>query len=142
MHHELAHLRLGHTVVTTDSVAEEREADRSATEWILDQVPEEAMLLKRGLGIAIAVVALAVLKLESPAVSRAGLPRTHPAVAERLFSALDHPVFDGDHQVFDFAVHALKLHFDHVGISDDGKEHETARDCFEDYCLTLHRHGV
>lgn len=138
LHHELAHLRLQHPLVTTNSVAEEREADQAATGWILDSYPGEPRTLKRGLGIAVAVVALAVLQLESPALSNTGVPQTHPGVADRLFHALDHPAFGEDHQVFDFVVHSLKLHFDHVGIEADG-EYDNARDCFHDYCMTLHR---
>lgn len=138
LHHELAHLRLQHPLVTTNSVAEEREADQAATGWILDSYPGEPRTLKRGLGIAVAVVALAVLQLESPVLSNAGVPQTHPGVADRLFNALDHPALGEDHQVFDFVVHSLKLHFDHVGIEAEG-EYDTARDCFQDYCMTLHR---
>lgn len=138
LHHELAHLRLQHPLVTTDSVAEEREADQAATAWILDSLPEEPHRLKRGLGIAVAVVALAVLKLERPTMSSGGLPQTHPGVAERLFDALDHSAFGEDHQVFDFVVHSLKLHFDHVGV-EAGGEFDTARDCFHEYCMILHR---
>lgn len=138
LHHELAHLRLQHPLVTTNSVAEEREADQGATGWILDSNPGEPRTLKRGLGVAVAVVALAVLQLENPTLSNAGVPQTHPGVADRLFHALDHPAFGEDHQVFDFVVHSLKLHFDHVGIKAEG-EYDTARDCFHDYCMTLHR---
>src|SRR5581483_7091243 len=128
----------GHGPVTVRSVAEELEADRAATEWLLDGVSQEATIIDRGLAVAIGVIALAALDSEydrHPAMGR----RTHPTGAERVHAALGHPAFGADHVVFKFAGFALKAYLDNREIPVPCNEYDTARDMLNDYCLALHR---
>lgn len=137
LHHELGHVVAGDPLVTVSSRTEERTADRAATDWVLEGVTDEMMILKRGLGIAIAVVALAALELEAPPPPRSGAP-THPSAAERIHAALDHVAFGPDHQAFEFAAIALKVHLHRVGAELPAGEYDSAREMLDDLCGALY----
>ena len=59
IHHELAHIRLGHgAMYVVGSVSEERDADVEATRFILSRSQVESESRKRTVGIASAILAL------------------------------------------------------------------------------------
>jgi hypothetical protein len=84
LHHERGHIVLGHPFVDTSfSEQEEREADKFATEWLFGGVEEtDPRLKKRGLGLAIAVLCLQSLEVDTVAC----LKSTHPAAHDRIFA--------------------------------------------------------
>ena len=64
IHHELAHIRLGHDdVVDPDIVAQEREADCTAIDWLLSDHTKEAELLASVYGITVGLGWLACLRV-------------------------------------------------------------------------------
>jgi hypothetical protein len=65
IHHEIAHVRLGHSTLSTTSLsmAEEKEADIAATRWLLDGLErDDPKLLKRAFGVATAILTLQSLE--------------------------------------------------------------------------------
>lgn len=100
VHHEIAHVRLGHTPVhTTRSQAEELEADLEATKWILERSSVEAESQKRTLGIATAILALMGIEKGR----EFNVNHSHPAAFERLYRCLDSVSIDENDKVFAFA---------------------------------------
>ena len=83
LHHERGHIVLKHPLInTTLSEQEEREADKFATEWLLDGLEEnDPKLKKRALGLAVAVLCLQSLEVGSVTCLR----NTHPAAHDRIF---------------------------------------------------------
>lgn len=86
LHHERAHVELEHRADALDSVRQEMQADRSATEWILAGSLSEVERQQRGFAIAVAFLAMAML--DNP---RESIPpvTTHPPDMERLLDNLD-----------------------------------------------------
>jgi hypothetical protein len=97
VHHEIAHIRLNHqALVTTCSIAEERDADIEATKWILDKstVPQESR--KRTFGIAAAILALQGFHSPDQFVAL----KTHPSAFERIDYCLSEAGISEDDEVF------------------------------------------
>lgn len=82
-HHEIAHVVLQHPLINTVfSEQEEREADEHATKWLLDGLPQsDPKLKKRALGLAVAVLCLQSLEVDTVPCLR----NTHPAAHDRIF---------------------------------------------------------
>jgi hypothetical protein len=83
LHHEIAHVVLRHPLINTAfSEHEEQDADRFATEWLLDGLPQDdPRLKKRALGLAVAVLCLQSLEVDTTSCLR----NTHPAAHDRIF---------------------------------------------------------
>jgi len=81
IHHEFGHVVLKHPLgINTFSIQQEREADRYATDWLLEGLDQhDPRLKKRALGLAIAVLCLQSLEVES-----ACLRNTHPGAHQRI----------------------------------------------------------
>lgn len=81
IHHEIGHVVLKHPLgFTTFSISQEREADRFATDWLLDGLERnDPRLKKRALGLTIAVLCLQSLEAQSDCLSN-----THPGAHERI----------------------------------------------------------
>ena len=95
MHHELAHARLHHRGSGLDPLVKESEADRAATDWLLQSatgVPAK----KRSLGIAVATISLLRLENRTGRVTNATGRFDHPPAIERLHSALSDSRVDDD----------------------------------------------
>ncbi len=137
LHHELAHIRLGHRDIPLDSLKEETEADKLATETLVQGITDKDHLFKRGLGITNALLALCCLDMETRDVQWSNIPRSHPNVAERLFRALGHQALANQSDVYTFAVYILKLHFDHLGIEIHPRDYADVKCCLSDYCYEL-----
>jgi hypothetical protein len=97
------------------------------------------VVLKRSLGIALAVSTVAALELRNG--HRHDL-RKYPPSGERVLSAWSHPVLGTDHQSYDVAAFTLKIHLDSVDITvDDFDDYEaqTAYDLLYEYCSAINR---
>ncbi len=83
LHHEIAHIVLHHPLINTVfSEQEEREADRYATDWLLDGLPQsDPKLKKRALGLSVAMLCLQSLEVDTASCLR----NTHPAAHDRIF---------------------------------------------------------
>jgi Peptidase U49 len=119
IHHEIAHVALRHepkeaVLSLSLSLEQERDADRTATRWILDGLERnDPKLLKRALGVATGILTLQSLEV----VGLANNKRTHPPAHERLHSCLSNYEVGSDEKVQAFCVAALQVLFDHVGIA-------------------------
>lgn len=85
LHHEIAHVVLQHPLINTSfSVQEEQEADKFATEWLLGGLQKsDPKLKKRALGLAVAVLCLQSLEVDTDSCLR----NTHPAAHDRIFKS-------------------------------------------------------
>lgn len=135
LHHELAHIAIGHLVKPEQEVSDELAADDSATEWLMSGVSDATAKLKRSLGIAIALVAVAGFSFDRN--SRVPGKRTHPPTGERIMRALSHATFDDHHQAQEFACVALKIHLDRNSLKPSLGPFVDASECLFAYCRTL-----
>lgn len=129
MHHELAHVRLGHNAaITSRSLEEEKEADVEATRWILSQCPDSAQAQKRIYGVVAAILALK--GISSPYGN--SVLKTHPPTFERLDYCLSESGVGPDNEAYAFAacVMQIQLASRGVAIAHDGK---TFRDIYSEY---------
>ena len=136
-HHELAHISLGHRGFSVLSIVEEIDADKLATKTVLDGVTNRLIIEKRGLGIAIALLAIGCLELETRVVRNSGFPSSHPKTAKRLYDALNHDAIANAPTVLDFTLYMLKMHFDHLGIDLIETEYPDRISCLSAYCVAL-----
>lgn len=132
LHHELAHVRLGHLDKPDSEINDEVEADAAATEWLIGGVLDPTVRLIRSLGIAIALVAIAGFGLHRN--QRSVGKRTYPPAGERILRAFSHSAFDSDHRAQEFACVALKIHLDRFQIPTSTGPFENASDCLFAYC--------
>jgi hypothetical protein len=134
-HHELAHIALGHLAKAEQEVSDELAADDAATAWLMSGVTEPAAKLKRSLGIAIALVAVAGFSFHRN--SRVPGKRTHPPAGERIMRALSHSSFEDDHQAQELACVALKIHLDRNRLRPTLGPFKSVSECLFAYCRTM-----
>ena len=116
LHHELAHLRLGHVPKEgVDSIVQEKDADREAANWLLDGLDDEwtPMFVKRALGVAIGLSWLASLNVYVGSAAS----ETHPPAYDRLYQVLEQHVEDGGHPVWAMVSLILSLHLQNQQLS-------------------------
>jgi hypothetical protein len=135
LHHEIAHIYHQHPNQTTDaeSRAQEKEADSSATKWILENITDSKILQKRGLGIAIAVLAITSQDILSGSFNAT----THPKSFERLFDVIDPYFIDENHLVYSFITIILRFHMTIRGLEIDINSGDSWKDDFTNCLLTL-----
>ena len=137
LHHEIAHIYNDHPNAPCsdcESREQEKEADRSATNWILGEEICTKKITKRGLGIAIAVLTITTQDLLSGEFKET----THPKSFERLFDALDEN-FDNDHVVYAFSVIILQVHMALAGQQIDLTEDIPWKELFTNCLIQLSR---
>lgn len=135
IHHEIAHVRLGHTPVhTSRSQDEELEADREATNWVLDQSSAKAESQKRTLGIATAI--LSMMGIEKDREFR--VENSHPESFKRIFECLERAGLDDNDVVFAFCTVILQIQLWYAGrsVAHEGTSH---RDAFCFYLIDYAR---
>jgi Peptidase U49 len=116
---------------------EEHEADKFASDWLLDGVTDAAVMQKRALGIAVANIVLILVDLAM------GRPRaaTHPKSHERLQRNLRSDRIPDDSLVHAFAMVLLQMHLTVFGVNHT-LDLEGAFACLvEDMCFDLQRQG-
>jgi hypothetical protein len=122
LHHELAHIRLDHATFTAKelenpdvaelSIAQEKEADIAAAEWVLDRIAVESpMFVKRMLGIVQGFLLTTAMGLYGGNLGG----RTHPFSYDRLTSLLDRFLGEASHVTKAIAFAVLDLHFQNSG---------------------------
>jgi hypothetical protein len=137
LHHELAHLRLGHKL-SDDSEEMRRleyEADMEAARWLLQGLDEaDDRFLKRAIGIALALAWMTSLAVFIPEDSE-----SHPPSCDRLYRTLDNFVHDPDHLVWAFADTILRANLEarHADYDED-REATSFKDDVE-YCIEILR---
>lgn len=96
IHHEIGHVVLKHPLgIETFSIQQEQEADRYATNWLLDGLDRhDPKLKKRAMGLTIAVLCLQSLEVQSC------LSNTHPGAHERIYANTT-PYQYGDDEVIE-----------------------------------------
>lgn len=107
LHHEIGHVTLGHSSVSTvTSIEEEKAADLYATDWVLKGISRtDARMPKRLLGVVIALLTLQSLEIDL----LPDHPRTHPSPYERIDYNLAE--FRGTNQDVPFAFAAVVLQY-------------------------------
>jgi len=121
LHHELAHIRLGHTATKELlSIEQEKDADRAAADWLLGSPDLDGReLLKRQLGVTIALGWLA-----SRNVYIGHSSKTHPPAWDRLYQILEQYV-ENDHAIaWAFAAAMLGVHLENQRRSEIDMERE------------------
>lgn len=104
LHHELAHLRLKHHG-DGDSIDQEKDADASASDWILAGVEDADAFKKRAMGVTLALLVIVSRGIHSGDWDG----RTHPRRFDRLMNVLQRHV-PRDHDAWPFIVAILSLH--------------------------------
>lgn len=135
IHHEIAHIRLDHQpVITIRSIDEEKEADISATKWILDKslAPQESR--KRTFGIAAAILALQ--GINNP--TQFNVLQTHPNTFERIDYCLTEADVPEDDEVYAFSSVIMQIQLAYKGV-DAKFESGSFKDMFSEYLIEFAR---
>ncbi|EGQ8518361.1 hypothetical protein GQ856_24010 [Vibrio parahaemolyticus] len=139
LHHEIAHVYHQHpNVLGSDGEAkqQEKEADQSATNWIMESKNTPLVEQKRILGIAIAILAMTAEDILTGVFDKA----THPKSFERLDDALHYQITCEDHLVYAFCVTTLHANMAMSGLKFSiGSEKETWKDHFTNCLIDLSR---
>lgn len=123
IHHEFAHIYCGHNnepINDEESRTQEKEADCSATKWILESASDANALKKRGLGVVIAILVITAQDILAGEFKGT----THPRSFERLYAILKCHFQDADHLVYAFSVVICHLNMVVAGMEikkDDGE---------------------
>jgi hypothetical protein len=135
--HELGHIHLKHALrtVSVTSQQEEHDADKFATEWILDSVTDSDVILKRSLGMAVANIVLIVLDLAwgSPKIA------THPKPYERLQRNLRSGRISDESAVHAFTAALLQIHVTAFGLEHSLNLDAAFAELVDDMCFDLHK---
>ena len=139
VHHELAHIRLGHR--GPSEVELERDADNTAAAWLLGDIDDEESdeFTRRALGVATALAVLVARRIHGGGHDGP----SHPRAYDRLMHTLIHHIENADHIVWYFVSHILKLHLDnasHGAVIPEGP-FNSGRECADAYVDALSRLG-
>jgi len=115
LYHEVSHIQMAHVACTgLESLEQEREADRMASEWMLDSESINPIdLRKRQWGVATALGWLTV----PTAFLGPGSMTTHPAAYDRLYQTLDRLISEEHEDVWLFVQLMLVLHIVLAGLT-------------------------
>lgn len=118
MLHEIYHHACGHQPNTPPevSIQEEQEADRMATEFILDHLPpNDSGFLVRGIGMVVALMMMIGIDIHRGEFRI----RSHPRSFDRLFNSIERfLVSEPDHHIWLFALCLLMLHIDNSELKE------------------------
>jgi len=116
IHHEIAHVRLGHgRAIKGLTAKQEEECDRQATEWILNACPPD-QLQKRQLGMVVALFSMQFLDEPDGAESHVG---SHPPSVDRIDYCLTTAAVEDDSLVAAFAATMLLAQTTQLGIEEE-----------------------
>jgi hypothetical protein len=135
LHHELAHIRLGHKPSYSSSKMKqlEEEADMAAAHWMLDGLDQGDMkFVKRALGVALALSWLASVAVYVPEDQD-----DHPPSCDRLYRVISHFVTDPNHVVWAFVSTILRANMEARKMDyDKQREAKSFKDDVE-YCISV-----
>ncbi len=137
--HESAHILFDHKMDATSDLKkrEEREADRFATEWLLEGVPDSTLIQERSLGIAIAILVLTARDLRAKRLDLTD----HPRSVERLNANLRNHLSDEHAELAHaFAIAVLQSHFSIFGVNYQIDHHAEFGPLLDGLCFDLTRH--
>jgi hypothetical protein len=138
IHHERAHVEHEHKGNrSSNTLQEELQADRSATEWVMTECANDLERQKRAMGIAVATLAMAML--DDP---HSPIPEvtTHPPDLERLYDNVDLAELPPNNIVYDFCVVVLMLCVGQYGpVTILEREIITSREVYDDLVVQFHR---
>lgn len=135
IHHEIAHVRQNHPpLVTTCSIAEEKDADDKATQWIIDKstMPRESR--KRTFGIVAALLALQGLRKPNQFEPL----KTHPSTFERIDHCLTKAGVAENDEVYAFCAVTMQIQLACRGI-DKRFDGNTFRELYSEYLIEFAR---
>jgi hypothetical protein len=137
LHHEIAHLRLGHPAIQSNrSLIEEQEADREATMWILADSVVTQESRKRTVGIAAAILALQGIHKATDFT----ICDTHPGTFERIDACLTAAQVSDDDEVYAFAACVMQIQLAARGVllaADGG----SFKEVFSEYLIAFATQG-
>jgi hypothetical protein len=137
MHHELAHIKLGHQYTSDHylNIESEKEADLYAAEWFLNNDGiDKSTFNVRAYGIAIAlemIVARGLYKKDINTIV------DHPRPFDRLLYTLQNYISDENHPVWQILVHSFSLHLYNAKVQIPEKEYYSFFECLDDYIDVL-----
>lgn len=108
LHHERAHIELEHKGNSKgpESIREEKDADYSASQWVMAGCGNELERQKRAFGISTGILAMAML--DSPMLKIPEV-KSHPPDIERLFDNLAIADLDADNIVYSYSLVVLQF---------------------------------
>jgi len=124
MHHEFAHIYHGHgnePLNNEISREQEAEADKSASEWVLGGVLDDAILKKRGLGVAVAALVITAQDILAGEFKE----ETHPKSFQRLYDTITPYFQDPDHLIYAFSTVICHLNMAIGGMDIVKNDNET-----------------
>lgn len=135
LHHELAHIRLGHRASwdAKKMRAIEDEADMAAANWLLEGLrQEDDKFVKRVLGVALALSWMASLSVYVPEDKV-----NHPPSCQRLHRVISEFVFDPQHVAWAFVSTILRASMEARKMTyDEQREAASFKDDVE-YCISV-----
>jgi len=135
IHHEIAHVRLDHQpFVSVLSVQEEKDADISATRWILEKCTDKDEVTKRVLGIAAAILSIQSIE-ESGDFD---IFETHPRAFVRIDYILNQTAIEQNDLIYAFAAIIFQMQLTYKGVSV-AHEGESFRDMLSEYLIEYAR---
>jgi hypothetical protein len=138
LHHEMAHIYCAHISPPLNdehSRAQEKEADKSATQWVLSGILEEDVLRKRGLGVAIAALVITSQDILLGEFKET----THPKSFQRLYDVLVEYFKEEDHLVYAFCTIICHIHMAFAEIPIIKDDSDTWKGNFESCLVVLSR---
>jgi len=138
LHHELAHIRLGH-IAGRIGLEEERDADYSAADWVMHSSlrQDDPKFVKRALGIAVALEVMVTRGVHTGNFD--GI--THPPSYDRMVHTLQRVITDVNHLAWCVVAATLKIHLDNSRVAIPDRTYTTFMECVEDYADVLANHA-
>ena len=133
LHHEIAHLRCGHSTVSARSRDEEKEADLAATSWIFSPDCSDAEREKRALGLCIAILVITSIDLDAGIFDDS----THPKIFHRFDYCLEAVGLDDD-VAYAFSVVMLRLHLTTCGHGVPASREAPFKELFGDHLCAVY----
>lgn len=138
LHHEFAHIRLGHRVDTPFRIEQENEADLNAAHWVMDGLEptgkDDFKFIKRTLYVALALQVLCSLEIHRNKFGSS----THPKSYDRLFNVLNEFIGDsGYHVTWAVLSITMKMHLDAKGIDTPDRIFDSFLGALNEYADAL-----
>ena len=137
LHHELAHIRLGHVSSNDEDEmkAIEAEADMASAEWLLQGLDQhDERFVKRALGVALALAWMASLAVFVPEDQE-----YHPPSCDRLYNVVARFVTDPNHLVWAFVGAILRANLEGRQMKYDRERETTSFKDDVEYCISVIR---
>nr|WP_314621496.1 phage exclusion protein Lit family protein [uncultured Noviherbaspirillum sp.] len=143
LHHERAHVELEHqgNSIGPESIRQEMDADRSASQWVMAGCANEVERQKRAFGITTGILAMALLdspRLKIPEV------KSHPPDMERLLDNLGIAQLNPENIVYSYSLVVLQFCIGQYDLEQaevdgvDGQPVPTFEEMFRELAIRYH----